>query len=154
MQRIIKTKSGIYVLEICAEEKFELQIKQYTHLIFDKGYYYYVGSAQKNFYHRIKRHLKSEKKIYWHIDHLLNIPTNRIKTVYVLKDYTKENECKLVLKLLDAFKLNHPANKFGNSDCKNCISHLLFSRKKISHNQFSALYQSIVRLIPSSKDIS
>ncbi|MFC2135257.1 DUF123 domain-containing protein [Bacteroidota bacterium] len=154
MQKIIKTKSGIYILEVCAREAFRLDIKKYRDEILPQGYYYYVGSAQKNFYHRVKRHLHDTKTIHWHIDHLLVVPTNNIKTIYVLRNKPKEFECKMVSDLENKNGLTFPVKGFGNSDCRRCNSHLLYSRKKLSHNQFISLYQSIVRWIPSSNGIS
>ena len=154
MQKIIKTKSGIYILEICAKDEFSLGIKKYQDQIFPKGYYYYVGSAQKNFYHRVKRHLHDTKSIHWHIDHLLEVPTNNVKTIFALRNKSKEYECKMVADLENQRGLVFPVKGFGNSDCRKCYSHLLHSKKKLSHNQFISLYQSIVRWIPSSNEIS
>ena len=154
MQRIIKTKSGIYILEIIAKKNFKLDIEKFQDIEFRKGYYYYVGSAQKNFYHRIKRHLSNNRENHWHIDYLLNSPTNKIKTIFALRNKPKEYECKLVNEMVKKFGLRFPAKGFGNSDCSICTSHLLFSTKKLTHNQFIALCQPIVRLIPSSKEAS
>ena len=154
MHNLIKIKSGIYILEIEAKTEFKLSIKKYGEEVFPKGYYYYVGSAQQSFYHRIKRHLQKTKKIHWHIDYLLDIPTNDIKTVFALKDKPKSFECKVVNEIGKDENLYHLMNGFGNSDCRSCKSHLLYCKKKISHNHFISLYQSIARFIPSSKDIS
>ena len=53
------------------------------------------------------------------------------------------------------FQINYALRGFGNSDCeRNCYSHLLYSAKKVSHNQLTSLYHSAVRLIPSSIETS
>lgn len=154
MHNLIKIKSGIYILEIEAKNNFQLGIKKYGEEVFPKGYYYYVGSAQKSFYHRIKRHLQKTKNIHWHIDYLLDIPTNNIKTIFAIRNKSKSFECKVVSELESNDNLQHLIKGFGNSDCRTCKSHILYSKKKISHNHFISLYQSIARFIPSSNDIS
>jgi len=35
------------------------------------GYYVYVGSALGGLASRLRRHLRSEKRLHWHIDYLL-----------------------------------------------------------------------------------
>jgi len=38
---------------------------------FDEGYYAYIGSALSGLKGRINHHLKTGKKLHWHIDYLL-----------------------------------------------------------------------------------
>jgi sugar fermentation stimulation protein A len=152
VQKTIRENSGVYLLEIFASHPFTLKNKIFSHLIFEPGYYYYSGSAQKNLSQRINRHLKKEKTIYWHIDYLTTIPTNEIKSIFILKDVAKNFECNFIFILLNEFNLKIAVNNFGNGDCHSCKSHLLYSKKKIDHNHFISRYQSMVRLIPSSSE--
>ncbi len=41
---------------------------------FDAGWYLYTGSARRSLTARLTRHLRREKKLRWHIDHLLAAP--------------------------------------------------------------------------------
>ena len=49
MQKITDAKSGIYILELFAEKDFKVRIKKFSDIILDSGFYYYIGSAQKNY---------------------------------------------------------------------------------------------------------
>jgi len=152
--KITNRDNGIYILEIFAKEDFTVFSKTFSGYVFPEGYYYYVGSAQKNFRSRILRHLKKEKTVHWHIDNITTIHSNLITNVYIFINKTKDFECQLVQNLINSTALKYSAKNFGNSDCNICSSHLLYSKKKIPYNQFSRLYQSIVRFKPSSSDIS
>ncbi|GBD91317.1 hypothetical protein BMS3Abin04_02044 [bacterium BMS3Abin04] len=154
MLRITNSGKGIYILEIFAEKSFKVNSKKFYGKIFKDGYYYYVGSAQKNLKSRIDRHLKREKKLHWHIDYITAIRTNTISNIYLFPDKDKDFECSLVQDLLKNTLLYTPVKDFGNSDCSICDSHLLYKKKRITYSHFSRLYHSIVRFIPSSKDTS
>jgi Uri superfamily endonuclease len=153
VRKIIDVKSGIYILEIFAGQPFQLLIKKFSGVKFDKGYYYYVGSAQKNFYHRIKRHLRKNKKIHWHIDHITTIPSNKIIAVYYIKNGPKNMEIKIANDMLVFPQITIPAKGFGNSDNPEAESHLFYSKTKNHFSHFISRYQSMVRFIPSSKDV-
>jgi len=154
VRKATDVKSGIYILEIFAEQPFNLSIKKFSNINFEEGYYYYVGSAQKNFYHRVKRHLRKEKKIHWHIDHLTTISSNKIKRIFFEENQPKDLETKIADELSHFPKIIVPAKGFGNSDDPKSESHLFYSKTKNHFNHFISRYQSMVRLIPSSKDTS
>lgn len=145
--------SGIYILEIELKQTLILKHKKFNETKLVSGFYYYVGSAQKNLLSRIKRHYKKDKKLHWHIDYLTSRREAEIKNAYIIKNLNKNYECKLTSELEKKFKLNFPIIGFGNSDCTRCKSHLLFSEKKIPQSQLLALYQSTVLFIPSSREI-
>jgi len=153
VQKITDIQSGTYLLEIYAAKAFKINSKMFSGKLFPPGYYYYSGSAQKNFSKRIIRHLKKEKNIYWHIDHITSRNSNKIKTIFILENYKKEFECKVVKDLESYFNISHFVKNFGNGDCgKGCKSHLLYSTNRINHSHFISRYQSIVRFIPSSRE--
>jgi Uri superfamily endonuclease len=85
---------AIYVLIIQVENLISLKIGSLGKVVFNKGSYAYVGSAQSNFYKRINRHKCQKKKIFWHIDYLLTNKTTRIIKIF-FKVAKKTEECKL-----------------------------------------------------------
>lgn len=141
--------SGIYVLEILAKENFSVGIKKFADRIFSAGYYYYVGSAQKNLKQRLTRHLATNKIIHWHIDHITSIGSNNIKAIFFSRGSAKDLECELANYFEKKLNLDNSFHGFGNSDSNCSSTHLFFSKKKIDHNHLFPLYQSMVRLIPS-----
>lgn len=141
--------SGIYVLEILAKENFSVGIKKFADRIFSAGYYYYVGSAQKNLKQRLTRHLSKKKIIHWHIDHITSINTNSIKSIFLSTGSTKNLECELANYFEKKLNLDNSFHRFGNSDSNCSSTHLFYSMKKIDYNHLFSLYQSMVRLIPS-----
>ena len=110
---------GIYVLIIQVDNDINLKIGALSRIAFTKGLYAYVGSAQTNLEQRIKRHLRKEKRKFWHIDYLLD--NNAAKIIEVLfKKANKTEECKTAKSISERSK---PIDGFGCSDC-NCKSHL------------------------------
>jgi sugar fermentation stimulation protein A len=112
--------AGVYLLEMLVPEEAQLRIGQLGEYSMMPGYYYYVGSAQRNLHSRIQRHLSTEKTIRWHIDYLLQV-------AQILQMYTwpgeKEMECKLGERLQKFPAGLVPIPGFGASDCQ-CKTHL------------------------------
>ncbi|MCF8241186.1 MAG: GIY-YIG nuclease family protein [Melioribacteraceae bacterium] len=152
MQKIIDVNFGVYLLELKLEDNFLFSTGKFSGLKIPKGFYYYAGSAQKNLKQRVRRHLRKNKTIYWHIDHLTCGMKTKITSIYLLPGNDKSVECEIVRFLRDELLLTFPLAGFGNSDCRNCKSHLLFSKTKIDYNHFISRYQSTVRFIPSSNE--
>jgi Uri superfamily endonuclease len=150
VQKIIKNNSGVYLLELKVLAPFLISSRKFFQHKFEKGFYYYSGSAQKNLWQRICRHIKYEKIVHWHIDHLTTHISVEIKNIFVAEGSDKNLECEFIDTLSNEFSLEIAVYGFGNSDCDKCLSHLLYSKNKINHNHFLSRYQSIVCLIPSS----
>lgn len=146
--------SGIYILELHSKTNFRFDHKKFGNLKLPAGWYYYIGSAQKNLVQRVTRHFRKHKKIHWHIDHLIEKRSIKLINSYLLQNCGKEKECKLVKDLRTEFNLKSIIKNFGSSDCRNCESHLLYSEKIINYSQLLSLYHSTVLFIPSSKEIS
>jgi len=89
-------------------------------LKFNSGLYAYIGSAQNSLEKRILRHLRRDKRIFWHIDYLLNIKEAEILEIFH-KDAPKECECKMAKAIME---FGEPVIGFGSSDCR-CGSHLI-----------------------------
>jgi Uri superfamily endonuclease len=110
---------GIYVLVIEISKPISVNAGSLGLLPLQSGLYAYVGSAQNNLELRVKRHQSREKKLFWHIDYLLNDEAAKVIDVY----YTpgdKLKECKIALILNENAA---PICGFGCSDCQ-CKSHL------------------------------
>ena len=86
---------------------------------FTPGVYAYVGSAQKGIKKRVARHLRKEKRKFWHIDYLLEQKDNSVEEIFYQKA-PKKKECRIAGALS---KLGEPIRGFGCSDCS-CVSHL------------------------------
>ena len=110
-----------YCLIIELKNDSVISVGKLGELDFKKGFYVYVGSALNSIDARIKRHLKNEKKLFWHIDYLLNSPNATIKEV-ILERSPQKWECKIAKEIADDAL---PLIKFGCSDCK-CDSHLFY----------------------------
>lgn len=118
----LKLMKGTYNLIICQKENINIKVGTIGNDIkFPKGYYVYTGSAMNSLTARIKRHLRKEKKLHWHIDYLLKNDNNYIKEVlFTISD--KRVECELAQLISDKRKT---IDNFGSSDCK-CNSHLTY----------------------------
>lgn len=89
---------------------------------FEPGIYLYIGSARNGLSGRIARHLRKEKKIFWHIDYFLQ--KAKIKEIWVRNDYF--DECQILSEAKSSIKNScFPLKKFGSSDCR-CPSHLIY----------------------------
>jgi len=110
---------GIYVILLKLKKPAAVKVGKIGVIDFKKGYYAYVGSALNGIEARVKRHLRKQKKIHWHIDYLLQEPAAKVEKVYVLE--TKEPlECFTAQVLASVFT---SIPRFGATDCK-CTSHL------------------------------
>jgi len=116
---------GIYQLLIHLPENISVVIGKKGRFRFPKGYYVYTGSALNGLEKRIGRHLKKNKKHFWHIDYLLDFAS--IKEVYFFTN-SKLEECALNLKMLGKPDAKIIMPKFGASDCR-CPAHLVFFEK-------------------------
>jgi Uri superfamily endonuclease len=89
---------------------------------FKRGIYLYVGRAKNGLQGRIKRHLRKEKKTFWHIDYLLQ--KAEVQEVWIKRDFF--DECRTALEIKEILKdSSFPLKKFGASDCR-CQSHLFY----------------------------
>jgi Uri superfamily endonuclease len=116
---LLHTLKGVYVLIIQVNKDIDLDIGAIGKIAFKKGLYAYVGSAQTNLEKRIKRHLRKEKRKFWHVDYLLKSDATKITKVF-FKKANKIEECEIAEAIR---KKGEPIRDFGCSDCT-CKSHL------------------------------
>lgn len=110
---------GIYVLIIQVNHDATVQVGALGKLTFTKGLYAYVGSAQGNLEQRVRRHLRKEKRKFWHIDYLLDNDSAKVIAVFH-KQAGKAEECAIAQTI---GKRGKAVAGFGASDCR-CKSHL------------------------------
>ena len=111
---------GTYALLVHVPYELALNVGELGTLSFKPGYYAYIGSALGGLEQRIGRHLRGEKKIYWHIDHLL-LHARAVDVIVARGEERKE--CAVAKGLAK----NLPGIRgFGSSDCE-CESHLFYS---------------------------
>jgi Uri superfamily endonuclease len=117
-----KRQTGTYQLLIYLSKSTFIKIGKKGKFRFPKGYYVYTGSAKNGLKARIDRHLRKEKRLFWHIDYLLEHTS--IKQVLLFPD-GRTDECSLSKKTLKRERAEVIVPKFGASDC-NCQTHLIF----------------------------
>ncbi|MCK5698380.1 MAG: GIY-YIG nuclease family protein [Candidatus Aenigmarchaeota archaeon] len=108
---------GVYVLVIEVSKNVDLVVGSLGTIRFLRGLYAYVGSAQNGLENRIERHLSDEKKIFWHVDYLLDC-ANVVKVFY--REGPKSYECAIARRLCETAS---DVAGFGCSDCR-CGAHL------------------------------
>ncbi len=112
-----------YQLIILLQKDITLKIGALGEFQLPSGYYFYTGSAKKNFEKRIERHFKKNKKLRWHIDYLTTHPAAEIIEV---KRFS-EPECEVNQQTEG--KILIPG--FGASDClAHCGAHLKFVKSR------------------------
>lgn len=121
--------TGSYILIIAIRRKKQVQTGALGLLWFRKGYYCYSGSALQHLHHRIKRHMKKNKKSHWHIDYLT-------KTADSVKSYVIYNTEKLECSIAGEIKSisDQEIKGFGSSDC-GCMSHLHYFKDNPEKNE-------------------
>ena len=106
-----------YQLVIEVRRDLELEVGALGRCHFPAGTYVYTGSARRHLEARIKRHLRRDKPLRWHVDYLLAAPDVRIVEV----QRSQLPECRLNARTEGEI----PVPGFGASDCrKGCGSHL------------------------------
>ena len=108
---------GVYLLIIRIKEKLEICVGRLGRVVFMPGIYAYVGSGMNNLAKRVGRHLRGDKKVFWHIDYLLE-EAEIIGIITIESNYNIE--CEIAKLLSCRFKT---VKGFGSSDC-HCKGHL------------------------------
>ncbi len=110
---------GSYLLLINVKKSLSLKVGKLGSLQFDRGSYVYVGSSMNNLDKRVERHLRSDKKVHWHVDYFLL--DKNVEVVGVLKKPSLfKEECDIAKRIANK---HVGVSGFGCSDCK-CKSHL------------------------------
>jgi len=122
LQNEVKDR-GSYLLVLKLERQKLIEVGRLGKLMFQKGYYIYVGSAMSNLRARIERHRQKRKKMHWHIDYLTKVADGFFS---IPIRSSQRQECEIAQSLSSIIK-SGPSG-FGSSDCK-CLTHLFWSEK-------------------------
>ena len=120
---------GVYTLLLFLSKEIIIKIGKLGKQKFPMGYYTYTGSAlgkgSETLKHRLSRHLRKEKRKFWHIDYLLANENVSIEAIVVIQT-RKMMECKINTTIKSKNQALVQVKGFGSSDCKNnCKTHLL-----------------------------
>lgn len=111
---------GVYVLFLRVPFSLSMMVGGLGKVEFEAGCYAYVGSAMGGIEQRVGRHFAREKKLYWHIDHLLLRAT---PYDLLAAECRERKECELARRLSQRLPC---VRGFGCTDC-GCESHLFYS---------------------------
>jgi Uri superfamily endonuclease len=132
IERKVKNKerfpssNRVYILLIRVKNNENILVGKLGDIDFKKGLYVYIGSAQNNLEVRIKRHLRKNKRIFWHVDYLLSHQCTEVLEVWIANGI---KECEVAKKLCEEVSLFKGIRNFGSSDCR-CLSHLFYLKNK------------------------
>jgi Uri superfamily endonuclease len=87
-----------------------------------RGWYAYVGSARRGRAARVARHLRADKPLRWHADHLFS--RHQASVAWFVDGEAGVTECGLAAMLAAASGADLGPAGFGASDC-GCRGHLL-----------------------------
>ena len=112
---------GVYIAVFYLARARRVRVGSLGQCRFARGWYLYVGSAQRGLDARLRRHARKDKPLHWHIDYL-SAEAEMIGAI--LLPGRKQRECELARQLARRFDL--PIPRFGASDCR-CAGHLFFA---------------------------
>jgi Uri superfamily endonuclease len=116
--------SGTYALVIALKVGIRLRIGKLGIYNLPPGYYVYVGSALGGLSGRLRHHLRSEKRLHWHIDYLLRQAA--VAQIWYAMGPDRL-ECKWNATLWNLPGATPSIPGFGASDC-HCSTHLTHFR--------------------------
>lgn len=114
---------GLYIAIFELSDAKSICVGKLGSFEFQAGYYFYVGSAQRNLTARIERHARQTKSLRWHIDYL-SVHAPMLGAILI--DAPREQECQIAETLHGMFQLVIP--RFGASDCR-CLGHLFYAKE-------------------------
>ena len=148
------SSTGIYTLLLFLSKEVTVDIGMLGKQRLPMGHYTYTGSAlgkgASSLKHRIARHLRKEKRKFWHIDYLLADENVSVEAV-IVAETNEDMECNLNSYMKSIRGATVPVRGFGASDCKkNCGSHLVHFPEI---EEVDWLVQKLVRHLQSSSGI-
>jgi len=109
---------GVYVALFLLKRRCRVHVGRLGVIAFDRGWYAYVGSAQRHLAARLRRHGLRQKTLHWHIDYLAE-KASMVAAIVI--EGPKSLECRLAAMLPKHGSTAVPG--FGCTDC-GCGSHL------------------------------
>lgn len=112
--RFLCAEKGSYLLVFYNDQSFKKIIGALGEREFKKGYYVYVGSAMQALDKRINRHLRKNKKIRWHLDHISPDLMKPVKTYPIRRqDRIEEALARGLLDICDSYVMDFGASDSG-----------------------------------------
>ncbi len=136
---------GLYLLILDVPRDIILLTKRRKFII-KRGKYVYVGSAfqQGGLPARINRHLHDKKKLFWHIDFLLQYSI--INTVILITSFSRKRDLEAKISYcIWKKKFFEPIRGFGASDLKSVLTNLY--RYKRSNNDITELENYLLEIL-------
>ena len=132
---------GSYILAIYLAYSGQLAIGRLGSFDFPAGHYLYCGSALNGLEARVRRHLRQDKKLHWHVDYL--VAAAQIRQVW-WQEGCERVECAWA-EAIAAHGGVVVASRFGSSDCR-CQAHLLWleSERAVDEVRAAALPAGLV----------
>lgn len=147
-----KAGQGTYVLILHLSSARSIRVGRLGFFKLEAGFYSYVGSAfgPGGIRARLRHHLRSSPRPYWHIDYLKRVarPTEAWAASGVMP---REHDWAGILNAVDGLESVCP--RFGASDC-HCQTHLFYSLQRPVLSPFRRLLRASfpsdpsVRLLP------
>ena len=129
-------QSGIYILLIEARALRGFSAGAWGPVDLKKGYYSYIGRAERGLPARLARHARREgKRLRWHIDYLLEAAD--VKEAWIFPLHV--GECALARRLEEEGASREDLGRFGASDCR-CPGHLLYMGRRRPSRPADAIY--------------
>jgi Uri superfamily endonuclease len=113
---------GTYALVLLLPRAQTIRVGKLGAFRFPRGYYIYVGSALNGLTARLARHLREDKKMFWHVDYFLRHAS--VKEVWTHRG-DEWLECLWARAALALPRAKIIAPRFGASDCA-CPAHLIY----------------------------
>ena len=133
----LPTALGSYALLILLESPQVIEVGRLGTVDFPADSYAYIGSALNGIAARVNRHLRSDKKLHWHVDYLLQ---RAHLTEVIWAESDQRMECCIANVLQQRGLTSIP--RFGASDCR-CSSHLFHSPDfRLLQNEVSLAFTS------------
>lgn len=111
---------GVYILWLYLPKRQTIKVGALGQYEFAAGYYAYAGSAQSGLTQRLRRHVRQNKPLRWHIDYLRQY-ADVVSVMVATAD--RSGECILAAALANSAGAQVPVPRFGASDCR-CKAHL------------------------------
>jgi Uri superfamily endonuclease len=134
----IPKEKGSYCLVFSLETQLSVHIGKLGCIQCEPGYYFYLGSAKGTggLRARVRRHLRLEKKKFWHLDYL----TPYLEFQYLIFSLQFYKECEWSQIFENNYAVFTSVPRFGSSDCRRrCKSHLYMSENPINQNEITNL---------------
>jgi Uri superfamily endonuclease len=115
----------LYIVVTHVPRRTALRVGSLGEVIFERGWYAYVGSAARAREARVARHLASEKPLRWHADYLFTAFSPR--RAWLVDGAS--GECALADALAGMPGAERHPPRFGSGDCR-CAGHLVRFRRR------------------------